>query len=79
MKKLAVFLFLFLLLQTSVALNIMQHRSRQGFVLTVHSYVTNRNVLQKGHVAKCREDDKSSHDAGKGVDERYSQGIPVGR
>lgn len=47
--------------------------------LTIHSQFADRDALQMRHVSKSREYDKTCQDAGEGVDDGYSQGVPVGR
>lgn len=47
-------------------------------LLTIHSQIADGNALQIRHVAKGRENYKTCQDTGEGVDDGYSQGVPVG-
>ena len=47
--------------------------------LTVHSQIADRNALKIRHVSKGGENDEACQDTGEGVDDAYSQGVPVGK
>ena len=56
----------------------MKHQKTFNF-LTIHSQFGDRNALQMRHITKGRENDETCQDAGEGVDNGYTQCVPVGR